>query len=115
MWSRARAMRTAVVFVVAHPARLVFLAVGSPRQEMLAAAIEATDRASRLGPCIGVRLEFLVGAQRRGPSWMRHADLDWLYRLLQNPRRLARRYLADSPAIPPLLLERLASPMSGAG
>jgi exopolysaccharide biosynthesis WecB/TagA/CpsF family protein len=110
------AMRAAVDFVVAHPSRFVFLAVGSPRQEMLAAAIQATGRAHGLGLCVGASLEFLAGAQRRAPLWMQHADLEWLYRLSQNPRRLARRYLVDSPAILPLLLlERLASPMSRAG
>jgi exopolysaccharide biosynthesis WecB/TagA/CpsF family protein len=109
-------MRAAVDFVLAHPARYVFLAVGSPRQEMLAAAIEATGRAQGLGLCIGASLEFLAGAQRRAPVWMQHADLEWLFRLLQNPRRLARRYLVDSPTILPLLLlERFASAMPRTG
>lgn len=109
-------MRAAVDFVLAHPARFVFLAVGSPRQEMLAAAIQATGRAQGLGLCIGASLEFLAGAQRRAPAWMQHADLEWLFRLLQNPRRLARRYLVDSPVILPLLLlERFASAMPRAG
>ena len=109
-------LREAVDFVLAHPARFVFLAVGSPRQEMLAAAIEATGRAQGLGLCIGASLEFLAGAQRRAPVWMQNADLEWLFRLLQNPRRLARRYLVDSPVILPLLLlERFAGVISRAG
>ncbi len=104
------ALRATVEFVLAHPARFVFLAVGSPRQEMLAAAIQATGRARGVGLCIGASLEFLAGAQRRAPEWMQHADLEWLYRLIRDPRRLARRYLVDSPAILPLLLhERFAS------
>jgi N-acetylglucosaminyldiphosphoundecaprenol N-acetyl-beta-D-mannosaminyltransferase len=104
----AAAMQTAVDFVLAHPARFVFLAVGAPRQEMLAAAIRATGRATGVGLCIGASLEFVVGAQRRAPLWMQHAGLEWLHRLARDPRRLARRYLIDSPAIVPLLLrERL--------
>jgi exopolysaccharide biosynthesis WecB/TagA/CpsF family protein len=103
------ALRATVEFALAHPARLIFLAVGSPRQEILAAAIEATGVARGVGLCIGASLEFLAGAQRRAPAWMQRADLEWLYRLTHNPRRLARRYLIDSPAILPLLLhERLA-------
>jgi N-acetylglucosaminyldiphosphoundecaprenol N-acetyl-beta-D-mannosaminyltransferase len=43
----------AIAFVVAHPARFIFLAVGSPRQEMLAAAIAATGQASGVGLCVG--------------------------------------------------------------
>jgi exopolysaccharide biosynthesis WecB/TagA/CpsF family protein len=104
------ALSATVEFVLAHPARFVFLAVGSPRQEILAAAIQATGRARGIGLCIGASLEFVAGAQRRAPVWMQSCDLEWLYRLARNPRRLARRYLIDNPAILPLLLhERFAS------
>ena len=104
------AFQIAINFVLAHPARFVFIAVGSPRQEMLAAAIQATGEARGVGLCIGASLEFLAGAQPRAPIWMQQADLEWLHRLCRNPRRLARRYLMDSPAILPMLLrERLAS------
>ncbi len=97
-------MRAAVDFVLAHPARFVFLAVGSPRQEMLAAAILATGRATGTGLCIGASLEFVAGAHARAPHWMQWAGLEWLHRLVHAPKRLARRYLVDSPAIVPLLL-----------
>jgi N-acetylglucosaminyldiphosphoundecaprenol N-acetyl-beta-D-mannosaminyltransferase len=98
------ALRTTVEFVLAHPARFVFLAVGSPRQEMLAAAIQATGRATGIGLCIGASLEFIAGAQSRAPVWMQHTGLEWLYRLGRDPRRLSRRYLLDSPSILPMLL-----------
>lgn len=100
------AMQLTVDFVLAHPARFVFLAVGSPRQEMLAAALQATGCACGVGLCIGASLEFLAGAHTRAPSWMQHASLEWLYRLGCDPRRLTRRYLIDSPAILPLLLRQ---------
>ena len=103
------AFRSAVDFVLAHPARFVFLAVGSPRQEMLAAAIQATGRAYGAGLCIGASLEFVAGAQPRAPVWMQHAGLEWAHRLGRDPRRLARRYLIDNPPILPMLLrERVA-------
>jgi UDP-N-acetyl-D-mannosaminuronic acid transferase (WecB/TagA/CpsF family) len=60
-------LRAAVDFVLANPARFVFLAVGSPRQEILAAAIAATRQATGVGLCIGASLEFLAGAARRAP------------------------------------------------
>jgi N-acetylglucosaminyldiphosphoundecaprenol N-acetyl-beta-D-mannosaminyltransferase len=98
-----------VEFVLAHPARFIFLAVGSPRQERLAAAIAATGRATGVGLCIGAGLEFLTGAQPRAPRWIQRAGLEWMYRLAQSPTRLARRYLIDDPPIFALLLrERLA-------
>jgi len=101
-----------VRFVVTHPARLVFLAVGSPRQERLAAAIAATGEASGIGLCIGAGLEFLAGARRRAPVWLRRAGLEWAFRLAGDPGRLAPRYLRDSPAILPLLLRERAASLS---
>jgi N-acetylglucosaminyldiphosphoundecaprenol N-acetyl-beta-D-mannosaminyltransferase len=102
------ALRATVEFVLTHPARFVFLAVGSPQQEMLAAAIAATRRATGVGLCIGASLEFLAGAAQRAPLWVQHAGLEWLYRLCKNPRRLARRYFYDSPLVLPMLVhERL--------
>ncbi len=98
------ALRKAVGFALANPARFTFLAVGSPRQEILAAAIQATGRATGIGLCVGASLDFLAGAARRAPGWMQRAGLEWLYRLAGDPRRLAGRYLRDGPAILPLLL-----------
>jgi N-acetylglucosaminyldiphosphoundecaprenol N-acetyl-beta-D-mannosaminyltransferase len=100
----ATALHAAVEFVLTHPARFVFLAVGSPRQEILAAAIAATRQATGVGLCIGASLEFLAGAAQRAPVWMQHAGLEWLYRLAREPRRLARRYLRDCPLVFPMLL-----------
>jgi N-acetylglucosaminyldiphosphoundecaprenol N-acetyl-beta-D-mannosaminyltransferase len=104
------ALASVVAFVLAHPARFVFLAVGSPQQEMLAAAIAATGRATGIGLCIGASLEFLAGAANRAPCWMQRAGLEWLHRLGGNPRRMARRYLLESPAVFGMLLRaRLGS------
>jgi len=101
-----------VAFILAHPARLVFLAIGSPGQERLAAAVAATGRATGTGLCIGASLAFVVGAERRAPSWMARNGLEWAYRLARDPRRLARRYLLASPRVVALLLrERLYGPM----
>lgn len=101
-----------VAFVLAHPARFVLLAVGSPGQEVLAAAIAATGRATGIGLCIGASLEFLAGVTRRAPRWMQRCGLEWLFRLCSNPRRLARRYLRDSPAVLAMLLRARFSRMS---
>jgi N-acetylglucosaminyldiphosphoundecaprenol N-acetyl-beta-D-mannosaminyltransferase len=93
-----------VDFVLAHPARFTFLAVGSPQQEILAATIAATGRATGMGLCIGASLAFLTGTMRRAPAWMQTAGLEWLFRLGCEPRRLWRRYLIDSPLVLWLLL-----------
>ena len=102
------AFAATVQFALRNPARFTFLAVGSPRQEHLAAAIAATEGARGIGLCVGASLDFLSGARRRAPIWMRNLGLEWLHRLAVEPRRLARRYLVDSPAIIPLLLRERA-------
>jgi len=42
---------------------------------------------------IGAAFDFLAGTKRQAPEWMRENGLEWLFRLLQEPRRLWRRYL----------------------
>jgi len=100
------AFAAAVAFVRDNPTRLVFLAVGSPRQEILAAAIAASGDATGTGLCVGASLEFLAGARRRAPRFIQRMGLEWLFRLAANPRRLFRRYLIDSPRIIALLLKQ---------
>jgi exopolysaccharide biosynthesis WecB/TagA/CpsF family protein len=100
------AFAAAVAFVRDNPARLVFLAVGSPRQEYLAAAIAGAGGATGTGLCIGASLEFLAGASRRAPQFMRLTGLEWLFRLVTDPRRLFRRYLVVSPMVIVLLLKQ---------
>lgn len=97
------AFAAAAAFVRDNPARFVFLAVGSPRQERLAAAIAAAGDATGTGLCIGASLEFLAGRRRRAPRWISRMGLEWLFRLASEPRRLARRYLIDSPRVIALL------------
>jgi exopolysaccharide biosynthesis WecB/TagA/CpsF family protein len=93
------AIQAAVGFVQAHPARFVFLCVGSPQQERLAARIQATGGATGVGLCLGAALEFVTGAKRRAPAWMQRAHLEWLHRLGSEPRRLWRRYLLEAPRL----------------
>jgi exopolysaccharide biosynthesis WecB/TagA/CpsF family protein len=92
-----------VAFVKAYPARFVFLAVGSPKQERLAALLARTEGVSGTGLCIGASLEFLCGARRRAPAMVSRCGMEWAWRLMQEPRRLARRYLIDSPRVIALL------------
>jgi exopolysaccharide biosynthesis WecB/TagA/CpsF family protein len=49
--------------------------------------------------CIGASIDFLTGKQRRAPLWVQKAGLEWLHRLLSDPRRLTSRYLIECPRI----------------
>jgi exopolysaccharide biosynthesis WecB/TagA/CpsF family protein len=81
------------------PFRFCFLAVGSPQQEVLARELKLRGRTQGLGLCVGASINFLTGAERRAPSWMQRCGFEWLFRLLQDPRRLAARYLVRGPRI----------------
>lgn len=93
------AVEACVRFVLDHPARFVLLCVGSPRQERLAARLAATGQARGVGLCVGAAVEFVAGVKRRAPVWMQRAHLEWLHRLVSEPKRLWRRYLAQAPAL----------------
>jgi exopolysaccharide biosynthesis WecB/TagA/CpsF family protein len=96
----AEATERCLRFIESHsPFRFCFLAVGSPQQEMLAQRLQSRGQARGLALCVGAALNFLTGAERRAPRWMQRLALEWLYRLMQDPTRLARRYLIRGPRI----------------
>jgi exopolysaccharide biosynthesis WecB/TagA/CpsF family protein len=97
------AMEQAIRFIEERPARFSFLAVGSPRQCKVAHAVTHRGRARGTGLCIGASLLFLSGHEQRAPRPVQRAGLEWVWRLAQDPRRLARRYLVDSPVVLRLL------------
>jgi exopolysaccharide biosynthesis WecB/TagA/CpsF family protein len=93
------AFQAACEFAAAMNARFTFIALGSPLQEYMAYSIASLPGATGIGLCVGAALEFCAGAKRRAPGWMQNAGLEWLHRLGQDPRRLARRYLLDDPPV----------------
>jgi len=92
-------LQKCVDFAVKTQTPLIFLATGMPQQEILAYHIADHPQARGVGLCIGASIDFLTGKQRRAPVWVQKANLEWLYRLLSDPRRLASRYLIECPRI----------------
>jgi len=74
-------------------ARLVFVALGCPGQEIWMARVRDVS-ACFLG--VGNAFEVHVGRRRRAPGWARPLCLEWLFRLVQEPRRLGPRYLSTN-------------------
>jgi N-acetylglucosaminyldiphosphoundecaprenol N-acetyl-beta-D-mannosaminyltransferase len=71
---------------------IVFVALGSPKQERLIVKLRPLlPQAWWLG--VGISFSFLCGDVRRAPLWMQKTGLEWLHRLVQEPRRLFRRYV----------------------
>jgi len=79
------------------PFRFCFLAVGCPQQELLAQQLKARGRARGLALCVGAAINHLTGTERRAPRWMQGMGVEWVYRMMQNPGRLVRRYLVRGP------------------
>ena len=78
---------------------LCLLALGAPKQEVLAARGRAEAPAMGF-LSIGAGLDFLAGTQRRAPDWVRRIAMEWLWRMLSDPRRLARRYALSALVLP---------------
>jgi exopolysaccharide biosynthesis WecB/TagA/CpsF family protein len=77
-------------------ASLLIVALGSPRQEIwLDGNLEATG--ALVGVGVGAFLDFSAGRVRRAPRWMNALGIEWCFRLLQEPRRLWRRYIVGNP------------------
>ena len=96
---KPEALAECAEFVASNPARFTFLCVGSPQQELVAEACLDRGDCTGLGLCVGASLDFLGGKAERAPKWMQDARLEWLHRLLIEPKRMWRRYLVDGPKI----------------
>jgi exopolysaccharide biosynthesis WecB/TagA/CpsF family protein len=81
------------------PFRFCLLAVGCPRQEILAQRLKQRGIARGLALCIGASVDFLTGQERRAPRVVQALGLEWMFRLLQSPRRLGSRYLVRGPRV----------------
>jgi len=72
-------------------ANLVFVALGCPKQEKWMANNYKKINATLLG--VGGAFPVVAGIHKRSPEWMQRWGLEWLYRLIQEPRRMFKRYL----------------------
>ncbi|SMD20160.1 WecB/TagA/CpsF family glycosyltransferase [Rhizobium sp. RU36D] len=78
---------------------ILLVCLSFPKQEILCHDIGTGGRRHGLALCVGASVDFLTGAQRRAPYLVQLFALEWLYRLIMNPRRLWRRYLLTGPQI----------------
>lgn len=98
------ALRACADFVANHPARFVFLAIGAPQSELVAAMIRQGGQAKGIGLCIGSSLHFATGLVPRAPKWARNAGLEWAHRLVIAPKAHFRKYVFHSAPILWLML-----------
>jgi exopolysaccharide biosynthesis WecB/TagA/CpsF family protein len=94
------AMENCLRFIETHsPFRFCLLAVGAPQQEAVAQQLKARGHARGLALCIGASINFLIGDERRAPLWVQRCGMEWFFRLLQAPGRMAKRYLVRGPRV----------------
>jgi N-acetylglucosaminyldiphosphoundecaprenol N-acetyl-beta-D-mannosaminyltransferase len=86
-------------------AQVLFVGLGTPKQEQWMAAHKGTVGAVMLG--VGAAFDFLAGRKRQAPKLLRRLGLEWLFRLLSEPRRLWRRYLYRNPRFVALFVLQL--------
>lgn len=90
-------------------AKIVFVALGCPKQERWMARMRGRIQAVMLG--IGGALPILAEQQSRAPRWMQRTGLEWFHRLTKEPRRLFRRYaVTNSQFILSVIRQKLVQP-----
>jgi len=88
----------------AHP-DLVWVGIGSPRQERwMVEHLNRLDVPVLIG--VGAAFDFLSGNKPQAPRWVQRSGLEWLFRLISEPRRLWRRYLLNYPRFIALMLRQ---------
>ncbi len=76
-------------------ADFIWIGLGAPKQEIWMAKHKDLINGFMVG--VGAGFDYFAGNIKRAPRWMQKINLEWLYRLFQNPRRLFRRYFYSNP------------------
>ncbi len=91
--------------IASSGARILLVGIGCPKQERWMAEHKNRIPAVMLG--VGAAFDFHSGRIRQAPAWMQRISMEWLFRLLMEPRRLWKRYLKHNPRFVALLLWQL--------
>lgn len=76
-------------------ATMVWVGLGTPKQDFAVAQLARRSPATFLA--VGAAFDFLAGSKPQAPLWMQRSGTEWAFRLVKEPRRLARRYLWGNP------------------
>jgi N-acetylglucosaminyldiphosphoundecaprenol N-acetyl-beta-D-mannosaminyltransferase len=88
--------------VAAAQPQVLVVGLGAPKQELWVHQHRA-ELSARVALCIGATIDFLAEEATRAPVWVRKIGLEWAFRVMHEPRRLAGRYWRDGWAFLPLL------------
>ncbi len=93
---------------------MVFVGLGSPKQEQFIAR-HGPRYGAAVSIGVGISFSFVAGHVVRAPRWMQRLGLEWLHRLVQEPGRLWRRYLVTSWGFLPLVVRGMWGRVRGVG
>ena len=84
---------------------VLLVSLTAPKQDIwIAENLHRVNASIQIG--IGGAFEVMVGLAKRAPKWMHTAGLEWLYRFIQEPKRLFRRYFIEAPMFIPLIIKQ---------
>ena len=83
-------------------ADVIIVGLGAPKQETWVHKHHREIRANAV-LCVGATIDFLAGEKRRAPQWLQRVGLEWLHRMMSEPKRLIKRYLRDATIFPQLV------------
>lgn len=91
---------------------VLFVGMGMPRQELwILSNLDALPNCVIFS--VGAAFDYEAGAQAEAPRWMGRMGIEWLFRLVHDPRRLARRYLIEPWSLSGLVLKDVAEAVRG--
>ena len=76
--------------------KIIWISLGLPKQELFMKALKDSYRVTSNLIGIGGVFEWVAGTKIKAPEWAANLGLEWILRLLQEPRRLAKRYFVDN-------------------
>lgn len=85
---------------------VVIVGLGAPKQEIWVNK-HFQQMHCKAALCVGATIDFLAGEQKRAPVWMQRSGIEWLHRMLSQPKRLVRRYAKDAWVFPQLVLKQM--------
>jgi len=75
--------------------QIIFVCLGSPKQEIFSYNLLQKLNSSLIIIPVGAAFDFIAGVKKQAPKWMGEIGFEWLFRLIQEPKKLWRRYLVD--------------------
>jgi N-acetylglucosaminyldiphosphoundecaprenol N-acetyl-beta-D-mannosaminyltransferase len=91
---------------------VLVVGLGAPKQECWVHT-HREQIAAKVALCVGATIDFLANERRRAPRWMQRTGLEWLHRMLSEPKRLVKRYAKDAWVFPRLVLRQWLAPNAG--